>query len=150
MALKTKKYNDITWINIVEPDASDIKFLVEQYKFHLLDIKDIKGEAQRSKIDIYQTYAFIVLQFPITYNDSHLLSSHELDIFLGKDFVITIQKKKLKSLNQYFYKVASNKKLQAEVFQKRAAFLLYHILDNIYNIWQRKKTKKYLYPIVPW
>jgi len=133
MALKTKKYNNITWINIVEPDASDLQHIAEKYKFHLLDIKDVKGEAQRSKIDVYLNYAFIVLQFPVTYKDSYILGSHELDIFLGKDYIITIQKKKLKSLNQFFYKVGNNKKLLAEIFSRQAAYILYHILENQYR-----------------
>jgi len=133
MALKTKKYNNIAWINIVEPDASDLQHIAEKYKFHLLDIKDVKGEAQRSKIDVYLNYAFIVLQFPVTYKDSYILGSHELDIFLGKDYIITIQKKKLKSLNQFFYKVGNNKKLLAEIFSRQAAYILYHILENQYR-----------------
>ncbi|MBT3689847.1 magnesium transporter CorA family protein [bacterium] len=133
MAVKTKKFNNITWINIIEPDNNDIKFLVDNYKFHPLDIKDVKGEFQRSKIDVYNNYAFIILRFPVTYKDSNLIGSHELDIFLGKDYVITIQKKRIKSLNQFFYRVGTNKKLQKEIFNGKAALLLYHILDNLYR-----------------
>lgn len=133
MALKIKKYNNITWVNIVEVDEKNLKYLTDNYKFHPLDIKDIRSEAQRSKIDTYSSYAFIILRFPITYKDSKLIGSHELDIFLGKDFVITIQKKKLKSLNNYFYRVANNKKLQNEVFQGKAALPLYYILDELYH-----------------
>ncbi|MBU1036420.1 magnesium transporter CorA family protein [Patescibacteria group bacterium] len=133
MALKIKKFNKISWINIIEPEAEDFKYLTDNYKFHPLDIKDIRGEAQRSKIDVYAMYAFIILRFPVTYKDSHLLGSHELDIFLGKDYVITIQKKKLKLLNQYFYRVVNNKKLQHEIFQGKAAHVLYHILDHLYS-----------------
>lgn len=133
MALKIKKYNNITWVNIIEPDESDLKHLTDNYRFHLLDYKDIRGEAQRSKIDIYSNYAFIILRFPVTYQDSHLIGSHELDIFLGKDYLVTIQKKRLKVLNQYFYKVANNQKLQGEIFQDKAALVLYHILDCLYR-----------------
>jgi magnesium transporter len=133
MSIKIKKYNDITWVNIIEPTEEDLKYLTENYRFHPLDIKDIRGEAQRSKIDIYSLYAFIVLRFPVTYKDSNLIGSHELDIFLGKDYVITIQKKKIKSLNQFFYKVANNRKLQSEFFQNSAAYLLYHILEEVYR-----------------
>jgi len=133
MPLKIKRYNNITWVNIVDLNEEDIQYLAANYKFHPLDIKDIRGEAQRSKIDVYPAYAFIVLRFPVTYKDSHLLGSHELDIFLGSDYLITIQKKKLKSLSQYFYRIANNKKLQNEVFKDRAALLLYHILEELYK-----------------
>lgn len=133
MALKIKKYNNITWINIVEPGSEDLKYLKDNFKFHTLDLKDVSGEAQRSKIDIYANYTFIIFRFPVTYTDSHLIGSHELDIFLGKDYLITIQKKKLKTLDQYFYKVANNKKLQNEVFKGSAALLLYHVLEELYR-----------------
>ncbi|MBU1131118.1 magnesium transporter CorA family protein [Patescibacteria group bacterium] len=131
--IKIKNYNNISWVNIFEPNEEDLKFLTDNYKFHLLDIKDVRSQAQRSKIDIYPAYAFIVLRFPITRSDSNLIGSHELDIFLGKDYVITIQKKKLKSLNNYFYRAANNKNLQHEIFQNKAALLLYYILDELYR-----------------
>jgi len=133
MALKIKKYNKVTWVNIVEPDNEDIRYLTSNYKFHPLDIKDVRSDAQRSKIDIYPSYAFIILRFPITYKDSRLIGSHELCIFLGKDYVITIQKKRLKTLNQFFYKIAGNKKLQKEVFGAKSGLVLYHILDHLYR-----------------
>lgn len=133
MALKIKRFNGITWVNIIEPDDFDLKHLADNYRFHPLDIKDIRGEAQRSKIDIYSSYAFIILRFPVTYKDSRLIGSHELDIFLGKDYVVTIQKKKIKVLNQYFYRVANSQKLQNEIFKDKAALALYHILDCLYR-----------------
>lgn len=133
MATKIKKYNNITWINVIEPNAEDLKYLKNNFKFHPLDLKDVEGESQRSKIDIYSDYAFIILRFPVTYKSNNLIGSHELDIFLNKDTLITVQKKKVKILNQYFYKVANNKKLQNEVYGSRAAVLLYHVLEEMYR-----------------
>ncbi|OGY89276.1 MAG: hypothetical protein A2927_00375 [Candidatus Komeilibacteria bacterium RIFCSPLOWO2_01_FULL_45_10] len=133
MAIKIKTYNNISWVNIVEPTAEDLQYLKSNYKFHPLDFKDVTGESQRSKIDIYPSYAFIILRFPITYKDSHLIGSHELDIFLGKDYLVIVQKKKLKALDQYFYKVANHHKLQQEVFSSKAALVLYYILKELYG-----------------
>lgn len=133
MALKIKTYNNISWVNIVEPTAEDLQYLKSNYKFHPLDFKDVTGESQRSKIDIYPSYTFIVLRFPITYKDSHLIGSHEIDIFLGKDYLVTVQRNKLKTLDQYFYKVANHHKLQQEIFSGKAALLFYHILKELYG-----------------
>src|SRR3989338_10907515 len=134
MAIKIKKYNNVSWINIIKPNNDDLKYLKENFKFHHLDYEDVTGESQHSKIDIYPSYAFIVLRVPVTHKDSKLLSSHEVDIFLGKDFLITIQEKKIKILNEYFYKIANNKKLQNQIFQGNAALLFYHVLEEMYGI----------------
>ncbi|MDP2586740.1 MAG: magnesium transporter CorA family protein [Candidatus Komeilibacteria bacterium] len=133
MSVQIKKHKNVTWLNIEEPTEADINYLRENFKFHTLDLEDLGHEAQRSKLDIYSDYAFIILRFPVTYKDSNLIGSHELGVFLGKDYVITIQKKKIISLQDYHRKVMANEKLMDEVFGGRPALLLYNILDEMYH-----------------
>jgi magnesium transporter len=56
-----------------------------------------------------------------------------LGIFLGKDYLITIQKKRIISLQEYFKKVLADHKLMDEVFGGRPALLLYNVLDEMYH-----------------
>jgi len=133
MSVKIKKYNNISWLDVTDLDDKDISYLKNNYKFHALDIKDLGNEAQRSKIDVYQQYAFIILKFPFKGKDNEIFSSHELAIFLGKDYLITVQKGKIKTLNQYFFRLSNNKKLLNEVFSGSAGLLLYYILHELYS-----------------
>lgn len=133
MSVQIKKHKNVTWVNIEEPTEADINYLRENFKFHPLDLEDLGHEAQRSKLDIYADYAFIILRFPITYKDTKLIGSHELDVFLGKDYLITIQKRRIISLQDYYHKVTADPKLMDEVFGGRPALLLYNILDEMYH-----------------
>lgn len=134
MSVQTHKHKNVTWVNIEEPTEADLNYLRENFKFHPLDLEDLGHEAQRSKLDIYPDYAFMILRFPITYKDSKLIGSHELGVFLGKDYLVTIQKKRIISLQEYHHKVMSDAGLMDEVFGGRPALLLYNILEQMYQV----------------
>ena len=63
MAVKTVKYNNLTWHYITDFGATELGFLKKNYKFHPLDLKDCAGEIQRTKIDTYRNYLFLILFF---------------------------------------------------------------------------------------
>ena len=98
MTVKTVKQEKITWYYFTEFSDNELRFLQENFKFHPLDLKDCGGEIQRSKIDIYKNYIFLVLQLPDFDNQSNQIVVKQMYIFIGKDYLITITKEKLKFL----------------------------------------------------
>ena len=63
--MKEIKHNDIKWVNVLHPDKDVLQTLKKRYRFHALDLEDCVSESQRPKIDEYEKYLFIVLQFPL-------------------------------------------------------------------------------------
>ena len=59
------KFKNQRWINIVSPGKEALDVVGKKYRFHELDLEDCLQETQRPKIDEYDKYLFIVLQFPI-------------------------------------------------------------------------------------
>ena len=55
----------LRWIKIDQPGALEQAWLEENFDFHALDYEDVLSRNQRPKIDVYDDYLFIVLQFPI-------------------------------------------------------------------------------------
>ena len=63
MSIKMIKQNKITWYHIDEINHKSLEFLKNKnFKFHPLDIKDVEGQAEESKIDIYNSYIFFELR----------------------------------------------------------------------------------------
>lgn len=142
MAIKIIKSNNISWYYIIDFSNQDLAFLKENFKFHPLDLKDCAGEAQRSKIDIYKNYLFLVLQLPDFEPNQNKLTINQFYIFMGKDYLITVTREKMKFLNSLFYKTINNKKFKDYIFSQGSGYLLYRILD--YVLHQRWKTLSYL------
>jgi len=72
------------------PEKKQLDSLKRKYKFHRLDLEDCLSEIQRPKIDEYDDYLFLVLHFPRKSRTRSRIKLSEIDIFIGPNFVITI------------------------------------------------------------
>ena len=95
-------YENHRWINIINPKDKDLDNLKRKYKFHKLDLEDCLQEAQRPKIDEYEKYLFIVLQFPVYNKRHHRFDTEQVNIFIGQNYLITIHKGNLPVINKIF------------------------------------------------
>ena len=131
MAVKTVKYNNLTWHYITDFGAAELDFLKKNYKFHPLDLKDCAGEIQRTKIDTYRNYLFLIFQLPVLDRKNNRVSVNQVYFFVGKNFLVTISKERIKALNTFFYKVINNQKLKDDVFSQDSGHILYKVLDTV-------------------
>lgn len=88
----TIKIGRLKWLNISSPSEEDLNFLESTYHFHPLDIEDCRQTNQRSKIDIYDDYYFIILHFPVLDRQNRFIKTREVKIFWGEDFIISVGK----------------------------------------------------------
>ncbi len=84
------RLDTVKWLHILYPSDEDYNLLINEYHFHPLDIEDCKTRSQRSKIDIYDDYYFLILHFPYFDKVNRFIKIKEVKIFWGKDFIITI------------------------------------------------------------
>jgi magnesium transporter len=120
----------LRWINIEEPGAIEQAWLEEHFDFHPLAYEDVASRNQRPKIDEYDDYLFIVLHFPVFDKNVGRLNAGELDIFVGPDYLITIQNTELKSVEYLFERMRGNDDAREQLFAQGAGYLLYRIVDN--------------------
>lgn len=139
MALQTSKIGNIKWINIVNPEEKDINYLEENFKFHHLDIQDILGEKQPPKIDVYKHYIFSILYFPEIVNNK--LKNSELSIFVGKDYLITVQKKKIDIIQNLFSRVFKSENYKKKLTSRGSGYLLYKVLDPLFKTYYSQALK---------
>ncbi len=124
------KFRNFTWINIVEPTNKDFDFLEEKYHFHHLAMEDCRISIQQPKIDEYDNYLFMVFHLPRYLKQQRRTVALELNVFLGKNYLITIHNGDLKPLNNYFDQIAKN---TAKLKYTMPAYLLYEILSTSFN-----------------
>ncbi len=88
------KFGTIKWYHIPTPTEDDYNFLLNEMHFHPLDIEDCKSTSvvQRSKIDEYDDYYFIILHFPYFDKLNKFLRVREIKIFWTEDAVLTVGK----------------------------------------------------------
>jgi magnesium transporter len=77
------------WHKISDPNSPELDRLAERYQLHPLHIEDCRHRNQNAKIEQNPGYVFTVMK-GVRLDDSGDLLTADLDIFLGKDFVITV------------------------------------------------------------
>jgi magnesium transporter len=120
----------LRWVNIERPRGADKSWLEERFEFHPLDYEDVFSRNQRPKVDEYDDYLFIVLHFPRYDKKVARLNAAELDLFVGPDYLITIQNEPLQAVQYLFDRVRSSEELRDDVFSKGPGYLLYRIVDD--------------------
>ena len=122
--------NGIRWLHIPKPRHNAQEWLQQHFEFHPLDYEDIYSRNQRPKVDRYDDYLFVVLQFPRYDRARERLSVVEIDIFVGPDYVITMPNADLEPIDSLFARCRESEEVRAGYFEKGAAFLLYKLVDH--------------------
>ena len=89
------------WIDLEGPTADEAGILGSVFNFHELAIEDcITADIEEAKLDDYEDYLFLVLHSVFFDRDSLTFNINELDLFFGKNFVVTHHKRPTVGINQ--------------------------------------------------
>lgn len=94
----------IIWVDVLDPDAETLHVLRDRFGLHPLAIEDCLHFPQRVKVDLYPEHLFLVWAFA-----DHVglgQRSLECDIFLGRGFLITSHRDRLKPIEDICTDVA--------------------------------------------
>ena len=107
--------------------------LAERFGWHPLDVEDVLSKRQRPKIDEYPDYLFGVLHFPFYDKAVQRLNAAELDFFLGQGYLVTLPTVELLPVSRLFQRCADDAELRESLFSKGSGYLLYHVLDDLFD-----------------
>ena len=124
-------FGDMEWIDISPPTERETEYLSENYKFHPLDLDDTISRIQRSKIDEYKSYIFLVLHFPVYSKEKRVTSRSQLSVFIGPNYLITLHKGELKPLVKLFLECQLEEEERQEHMGQGPGYLLYRIVDRL-------------------
>ncbi len=122
----------LTWTLVQEPEPEVLYALKEKYKFHDLDVEDCLSENQRSKIDEYEDYLFIILHIPVYDSRKQRVSSEEINIFIKNEVVITIHWGDLDPLLKLFELCEKEETERKKLMGLGSGYLLYEIIDQMF------------------
>jgi len=126
-----KEKSTVTWINVDGlHEVSIAQDLGKCYGIHPLIIEDILNTNQRTKLDIFDDYIFIVFKM-LTYNGkSKALDMEQVSLVFGENFVITFQEqgKKGDTFGPVRERLKNNK---GKIRKMGADYLAYSLIDTV-------------------
>jgi magnesium transporter len=78
-----------TWVDVLGPTSEDLALVGKRFELHPLALEDTVHPQRRAKLDEYPDGLFLVWITP-SHRRGDTVSSHELDVFIGRDYLITL------------------------------------------------------------
>jgi magnesium transporter len=130
-------HDALLWVDLENPNEFESDALVEIFNFHPLAVEDCLADHSQPKLDDYEEYLFLVMHAIRILRDedtkSEELATGELDIFFGRNYVVTFHKSPLKAVQN----VSENIRKKPERFMGEGADVLAHaILDQLVDNYQ--------------
>lgn len=98
----------IVWVDLDAPTDEEIKQVLEGlFQFHPLAIEDCVTPSPLPKVEDYDEYLFMVTH-AVDYTRQDKFATTELDLFLGKEFIVTFHRQPLRSVNSLIERLAKN------------------------------------------
>ncbi len=119
------------WINLQNPDRKEVEKLAEKYNFNTLNIEDCMTKFELPKLDSYEEHFFVILHFPPLAQKIGISKNSQLSVFLGKDFIVTVNQGDLKPLVELveICKTDSDQQRKERLLGKSSGALLHEIID---------------------
>jgi len=120
--------DELCWIDIQDFTASELDLLRQRFGFHSLALDDCIQHNERAKLDDYGDYLFLVThQTSMDNNGARSFHAEELDVFLGRRFLITVHHQPVAELERIWNRAGAEPALAAGGVD----FLCYLLMDEL-------------------
>lgn len=132
MSVTIVRHKGYRWVAFDGVDEESIDYLRKNFKFHALDLEDVKGESEHPKLDVYKYYLLLITHFPTADSATKRVHFNELDIFIEHNTFVTIPNRESPYIKNIVRKLQKNVKLREEWFAHGPSFLCYKLLKGLY------------------
>ena len=131
--IETIQGKNFSWIDMQNPDRTDVEELAKKYNFNSLNIEDCMTKSELPKLDSYDDHFFVILQFPPISPKVGLAKNSQLSIFFGKEFLVTVHQGDLKPLIDLVELciTGSDQERKERLLGKSSGILLHEITDML-------------------
>lgn len=115
------------WFDILRPTKRDLDWLKNKFHIHPVIIEELKEPSARSRVEVYDSYLYLIYYFPVYDPEEETSRRTEIDFLITKNTVVTVHYEKLEAINDL--------KIKSE---KDSLKLTYKILETFLNFQERQ------------
>jgi len=120
----------LLWVDLDNPTPDEIKTILEGvFQFHPLAIEDCVAPSSLPKVEDYDEYLFIVTH-AVDFTRTDKFNTTELDLFLGRDYIVTFHTEPLRSVSTLIDRFSKNAGVLPRGPDRVAHTLIDLIVDN--------------------
>lgn len=123
-----QKKDAIFWLDMENMQKKESEEILSGiFKFHPLAVEDCINISHHPKMDDYCDYLFIIVHGVSKGNKNSDFHTDEINIFMGKNYIVTYHDKKFSFIDETFSKIEKNPLL----IKQGPANILYYLMDYL-------------------
>jgi magnesium transporter len=115
----------VIWVDLASPTQDEARVLTDVFRFHELAVEDAVAELHSPKVEAYPGFLYLVLHGIDFEASKHAFATHEVDFFLGLNYLVTVHDSTSRSIERWRAVCPRNHHVMAE----GAAAVLHRIVD---------------------
>lgn len=125
------------WVDFAAITPDEGRLLTDVFHFHPLAVEDALSALQYPKIETYDNYLYIVLHGIDFRTAEHQLSTHDIDFFLGPNYLVTVHDGHSRSIA----KLRSICDKHSHILDEGPVALMHRIIDTMVDNYQPEMEK---------
>ena len=115
------------WVDLAAPTPEEGRILSDPFRFHPLSVEDALSAAHHPKIEIYESYLYLILHGIDFEENEHWFATQDVDFFVGRNYLVTIHDGRSRSVAKMRAICNQHEKVLAE----GPVGLLHRIVDSM-------------------
>jgi magnesium transporter len=124
---------NLTWIDLVAPTPEEVRALMHEFGFNPLIAQELLSVSVKSKVERYDDVLYAVLHFPILRGTRIKRTTQEVDLIIGKEFLITTRYENITPLSSFAKAFEADMVLGLTGSHLHGGHLFAAILRNLYR-----------------
>lgn len=125
------------WVDMQQPTAEEAGLLRDPFHFHELAVEDASSGLQFPKVEEYEGYLYLVLHGINFKAAQHKFATHDVDFFLGRNYLVTIHDAQTRTIPAVMESCARNDRILSE----GTPALLHRLIDTIVDHYRPEVEK---------
>jgi magnesium transporter len=90
----------VFWADLVKPSPDEAALLTTTFGFHELAVEDALSETHQPKVESYPGFLYVILHGIDFEQSEHAFATHDVDFFLGANFLVTVHDGRSRSIKR--------------------------------------------------
>jgi magnesium transporter len=127
----------LVWVDLAAPSIPESLILSDTFAFHPLSVEDAMSALQYPKIEPYDGYLYVVLHGIDFRRAEHGFATHDVDLFLGRNFLVTVHDGDSRSIAMLREHCPRN----TNIMQEGPVALFHRIVDSMVDQYRPEVEK---------
>lgn len=123
---------NLAWIDLSGYTEKDLRHIADLLHLHSMSVRATLASWQRPRLDSFPDYFFTTVTVARVARPEYRVGASELDLFVGKNFLVSVHKQPLPFFEQALDRAITN----PDLVRLDSAFMLYILLDELLTYYE--------------